>query len=105
MQTAKYRHRIIIETASELSDTVGQMIKTWSTAATVWASVNAMSGKELISSQQLFAEATHKIELRFNSNVTPSARFNFGGRIFDINFVRNLQERDCYLECLCTEVL
>ena len=105
MEAGKLRHVVTVQTASESADSFGEMIKTWGSNSTAWASVEPLSGRELLSAQQYYAEATHRVRLRHNSAVTPSARFKFGTRYLQINSVSDKNEKGAEIECICTEIL
>ena len=105
MEAGKLRHVVTIQTASESADSFGEPLKTWGSNSTAWASIEPLSGRELLTAQQYFAEATHRVRLRHNSAVTPSARFAFGSRYLQINSVADVAEKGAELECVCTEVL
>lgn len=103
MQAGRLRHRVEIQTFTETQDTFGEPDRTWATADTVWAAIEPLRGQELLSAQEINAETSHRVRLRYHSSVTPTARFKFGTRIFDILSVINWQERGASLEVLCTE--
>jgi len=79
----------------------GEEVPLWVTIATRWASIEArgrVPGGELILGQQLSAEATHKITMRFFEDVsggrlTPKHRLKMGDRIFNIEAISNPGER------------
>ena len=75
----------------------------WSNSATVWASIEPLSGRELITAQQAGAMISHKITMRHKAGVNPKDRITHSGRTFEIESVRNFRERDISLELLCRE--
>ena len=78
------------------------------TPATVWASVEPLSGREALIAAQLHASTTHKIVIRYQSALsalTASWRILWGTRAFDITERRNLDERNRTLELICVEGL
>jgi SPP1 family predicted phage head-tail adaptor len=106
MNIGKMRHKITIEQKTEVSDGAGGYTESWISFATVWASVEPISGKEYYEAQQTQSEATHKIRIRYRTGILPSMRVNFKGRIFAITSPPiNWEERNRELMLECTEVL
>lgn len=103
MQAGTIRHRVDIQAHGETRAENGEVIATWTSIATVWASVEPLSGRELWQAQQVQSEATIRVRLRYFSGVTTKHRLKFGERLLDIKAVINPAERNAELECLCTE--
>ncbi len=99
------RHRIAIQAATETAGPLGEVTQTWATVITVSASIAPLRGKEKVQGDQVSAEATHMVKMRFNSTVTPAHRLLFSSRIFDINHIANIEERNKLLELTCTEAV
>lgn len=99
------RHRIALQSASEDRQGNGEVLLTYSTFATVWASVRPMQGNELESAQQISAIVTHKIRIRYNDTIAPRNRILFDSRTFEVVSILNYQERNIYQDILCKEVV
>lgn len=97
------RHRLVIEARDAISDSGGGQTVSWSSGATVWAEITPLSGGELLRQDRLSATITHRISLRYRSDVAPEMRFRSGERLFEILTVRDVDERHRRLECLCEE--
>lgn len=104
MRIGPLRHRIALQSASDSQGEYGYVEKTFSTYATVWASVEPLSGRELLSSQQMHAETTHRIRLRYLATVVATDRISFDSRTFEIVGRINSKEVNRMLELLCKEV-
>ncbi len=106
MRIGPLNKRVAIRSASTTRDDYGQPIPSWSTDATVWASVEPLSGRERVSAQQQHAETTHRIRMRYQpgTTVTTVKRLLFGTRVFEIISVINKKEKNLMLELLCKEV-
>jgi len=104
MQAGQLRHRIELQSSDGSKNTFGEKEKIWTTYATVWASIEPLRGRELLWAQQISAELTHSILIRYNSDVTVKDRAKMGVRIFTFNVVKNMDEKDEMLEILCKEV-
>jgi SPP1 family predicted phage head-tail adaptor len=99
----EFRTPIVLQTPSITRDTVGQAQKTWTDVVTIWARVSPISAREQFYAQQNQATTTHSIACRYDSRIVPTARFKMGGRIFNVDGVRNLDERNVYLLIQATE--
>ncbi len=106
MRIGPLNKRVAIRSASTTRDDYGEPIPSWSTDATVWASVEPLSGRERVSAQQQHAETTHRIRMRYQpgTTVTAEKRILYDSRIFEIISVINKKERKHMLELLCKEV-
>jgi SPP1 family predicted phage head-tail adaptor len=103
VRIGRLRHRIAIERVTETRDTDGSVIETWSTYATVQASIDPISGREYFAAQSVQADVTHRIVIRYLSGIVPKMRVKYGSRIFDILSVINVSERNGELQLMCRE--
>ena len=103
MKIGKLRHMITIQEYTATRDSFGAEVEGWSDKVSVFASVTPMSGKEYFTSQQLNAEVTTKITIRYLAGITPKMRVMFGNRIFEILSVLNFEERKIELNLMCKE--
>lgn len=80
---------------------------------TTWASINPISGKELLSQSALEANITHRIKVRRRSDLVTKGytsstydsllQVDYNGRKFNIGRALNLGEDDWYVEMIATE--
>ena len=103
MRIGKLRRRITIERVTETQDTDGAVLETWSTYATVQASIEPISGREYFAAQSTQADVTHRIRIRYLSGIVPKMRVSYNSRIFDILSVINVGERNRELQLMCRE--
>lgn len=76
----------------------------WSTAATVWAEVHGVSGRELIMAMQTNNLVSHKVTIRFRDDVNGETRMLWRGKVLEV--VAALPRNDrTYLECMVREVV
>jgi len=100
------RHQVTVEQPVEAQDAAGAVTKTWTSVATPWAAVEPMRGQERFLAQQVAADVTHKITMRYESalaSMTPKWRVSLGSRRFDLLAVLDPGERDTAIECLAVE--
>ena len=89
-------------------DEAGQPMPKWITVHTCWAQILPATGKELYAGQQVNAELTHTVEMRYKEYpaLTSAHRLLVDDeRIFDINYVINVGERDLSFKLLCKEAV
>jgi SPP1 family predicted phage head-tail adaptor len=95
--------RIVIEQATETRNAVGEVSLSWSTFATVWADVSALSGREAERYGQIVGFTGHKVTIRALAGVKPAMRILYSGsRTLEIGAI-NEYERGWYMELICTE--
>ena len=97
------RHSIIIERKARIPDGVGGEVLTWVTHRSIRASITPMSGNERFAAQRIEAHVTHRLLFRWFADLRASDRVNFKGRFFNINLIRNLEERNFYYEITAAE--
>lgn len=103
MQAGKLRHRVTFQNPPTAQNSTGQVTGSYTTLATRWGSIEPLSGRELVNAQQISAEVTHRIRVRWLSGIAPKVRAVFGSRNFDILSVLNPEERKRELELLVRE--
>ena len=103
MRAGMLRHRVTIQRQELVFGKFGAPLhdKVWENVATVWASLEAMSGREFFASQQAQSEVTHRI--RYRPDVTADMRVIHNGKVF--NIVAPLPDnRGRELVLMCREV-
>ena len=105
MRAGKLRHRIEVQTSVETQDAYNQPTSVWTTAVTLWGSIEPLSGRELLRADAVMGEVTTRVRMRYDSNITPAARLKHGTRYFDIAAVMNREDRDAEVEVLCKEAV
>jgi SPP1 family predicted phage head-tail adaptor len=105
MHAGTLRHRITLQTRTASADSFGQPIETWSTLATVWASVNPLRGREFFTARQEHTDIDHRIICRANADMTTVHRVLWGSRIFDVQAVIRPEERPIELHLMAKERL
>lgn len=107
MRVGPLRHRVTIQQACEEQAASGAVTIEWKDVVHRWAQVQPVTGREIISGQQVRAEISHRVWMRYQPGIviTPKERLMFGDRVFNILSIINRNEKDRELELLCTEVL
>ncbi len=102
---AQLNKRVEILTAQRSNDNVGGGAVSWSSIATVWASIKPRHMSENLRAEKLTGQASHTITLRYRPDIQPNMRFGLGTRQFEIISQINVGENNVWLECLCTEMV
>jgi len=102
VDTFAMRHRITLQSPSAELDATGQPAS-WNDVATVWAAVEPLRGREYFAAQQVNAETTTRIRIRYRAGVTSAMRGRYGSRTYDIVSVIDVDERHVELQLMCTE--
>lgn len=102
------KRRVEIQVSDRTQNDFNEEILSWKTIGVVWARIQPKRRRaesEFESSNQLTAEITHEIMIRYRAGLTQRNRIKFGSRVFDINLVRNIFEENRFMELLCREVI
>ena len=94
MRAGRLRHRVTIQQPSSSTNSRGGKIKSWSDLATVWASIEPLSGREIEQDFQLEPETTTRIVMRYKSGLTSNMRIKYGSRYYKILGITNTNERN-----------
>ena len=84
MRAGLLRHRITIQSVAEAQNSLGEAIETWSTFATVAASVDPISSRERIAAMQLEEPVSYRARIRYLAGVTAKMRVLFDGVVYKI---------------------
>lgn len=105
VDAGELRHRVTLQTAATAADAGGGGSVTWSNTATVWAMVEPLSAREQFHADQLRSPISHRIIMRYRSDVTVTAamRISFSSRLFNIRGVRKLDEINQWIEVMAEE--
>lgn len=105
MRLGPLRHRVAFEARSATRDEFGQQVEGWAQVAQVWASIEPLSGRELLAAQQVQGEVTHRIRCRYVPGLETAHRAVFNGRAFEVRSIINTRELNAALEILAAEGL
>jgi len=105
MEAGKLRNQVDLQRVAVTVDSHGDQVKTWATLATVWASIEPLSGREFMQASQVMSDITVRIKIRGRSDIalTPKDRVLFGSREFDIRHVIDWGGNGVETQLLCTE--
>lgn len=107
MSPGKLRYLVAVQKPSGSRDAVGERTTVFTTMADVYASIEPVSTEERSAAAQARMEVTHRVTIRGGhdalTGLNGSWRILFGERPLVIVGIRNLEERDIWIELTCSE--
>jgi SPP1 family predicted phage head-tail adaptor len=97
------RHSVRIQAYRQVSDGGGGTTKEWTDYANIRAHISPIAGREVTINGQIEARLSHRVTMRWLPGLEASMRVLFGSRPFNIRWIRNLDERNRWIELLCEE--
>jgi SPP1 family predicted phage head-tail adaptor len=106
LNSGELRQLIQIQSQSLAPDAVtGMPIQTWVTVRTTWARIVSPSSAERFLTDQFTDLVTHAIVIRYTATpVSGGMRVLFGSRVFQVQTIDNVQERNVRLNLMCLEI-
>lgn len=105
----KMRHRITFQRFDGQRDDYGDPLEGeeehWTDAASVWAEIKPVSGREFYAAQQSQSEMTHKVSCRYRSGLDTAMRIVYRDRVFKIVSIIDWEERHESLLVMCKELI
>lgn len=99
------KHRVTFQKSVRTPDGGGGFTEIWQSIDSnpiVYAAIMPLSGGEQLRFHQLEATVTHRIVIRYRSDVTSAMRIVRGTTIYDITAVTDRNGQGVYLEILAT---
>ena len=111
MRAGRLRHRLRLQTQTETRDSHGGVTITWTTTATVWGAVEALTGWENVTADQVNSALMVRIIIRYGSEwKTINSKWRVQDanslRKYEINAVIQPEHRsrpNTVIELMCTE--
>lgn len=106
MRAGRLRHVVVLQSPGGSQNSIGQRDTLWTDVVTAKAGIEPMKASEIIAAAQNHMIVTHRVVIRHDSlldDMTNEWRVLFGTRAFDIQGIRNINERNRSYELLCNE--
>jgi len=84
MDAGRLRERVTVQQASESRNALGETVQAWGTYSTVWASVEGVSARELLSAGQQQISITHRVRMRYLPGLNQNMRLSWRNRTLNI---------------------
>jgi len=95
-QSGQLDRRITIKTFTTSTDDFGQINKSFSTLASVWAKVVERSGSEKEVSDQIIAVKKVDFLIRHRSDLNEEMRVEYNGKTYTIEAIINADSRESF---------
>ena len=100
---AALRHRVTIERPVRNDNEGGAATIIWQQVATVWAQIKGLDGREIIRADTPVVRATHRIVMRYRTDVDATMRIVVAGKYHEIISALDEEGRNRWLVCYCEE--
>lgn len=94
----KLKRRVSFVELTQVSDGGGGYEDSITELFSVRAYIHPLTGREYFSNQQTDASVTHKITIRYKSDVKQSQVISYNGKLFDIQYILDVDEDHRFLE-------
>jgi len=103
MKISDMRHRVTFQEEQKTPDGYKGSTAKWVYVVEVWASVEPISGGERFFAQQIKSDVTHKVKIRYRTGINEAMRILHRDRIFSIESIIDVEERQKFIELRCIE--
>lgn len=103
MRAGRLRHKATLQRWVETQEATGAPGGEWRDELQLWIGIEPVRGNERMALLQVQATTTHRIRARWSDKFAPEKRFLARGRVFHIQSVINIHERDSDAELMCVE--
>ena len=103
MKIGDLKHSVILQYSTRVADGAGGLPLTWHDAATVYAAIWPVSASETVQAMQTTMTITHRVRIRYRSDLKAGWRIKFGNRYFNVVSIINPNMANKYLDVLCKE--
>lgn len=94
MNAGDLRHRVTIQSQSNVQADNGEMLNTWSDVALVWASIKHVSGLSAIKSGMDVSSVKASIRIRYRAGINAGMRVLHGATVYSIEAVLPSDRRE-----------
>lgn len=105
--SAGTRHcRVTVLTASAgVQDSMGQVAADYATIGDRWVEIEQLEGRELERARAIVADASHRVTMLWDPQVTTRSRLLYRGRVLEVAAVNNTDERRKEMVLVCREAV
>ncbi|MFC0188232.1 phage head closure protein [Fictibacillus aquaticus] len=104
-KASDFRNRLSFQKkGTPIRDTEGNNVPSYTTAFTVWGSMEGIRGREMVASGALSGEVTYRIRIRYRKDIQTDMRIQQGDRFFEIESAIDMNEEHKEIEIMCKEL-
>jgi len=104
LDPGRLRSEFTLEEGQQTADGLGGFSEAWVEIATLYGRIEPVAARDVFGADQTLETVTHRITLRWRSDVRSGMRFTKPGRSFDILTVHDPDESGRYLVCRVKEI-
>lgn len=101
MRAGARRHKIKIEVPTNTRSSIGGVTITWTEFKSLWASIETFKTYERQSAEAAWPGADVKMGVKYVAGLLPTMRIVYGGKIYSILGINDIEERHRDLEIVC----
>lgn len=105
MKAGELRHAVTFEQKVETRDEFGGVVETWADYDWDYASIEPLKGRERFLAQQVQADVTALMRMRYREDITSALRVREGTSIYEIDAVFDPEKRGRELHLMLKEVM
>ena len=108
MNAGKLKHHVNIERRSTIKDAHGgDSSSVWHVVGTAYVALKPLSGREYFQGQANNSDISHEVTMRYRADINSRDRLvsTTTDRVFNIDSIINVDERNKELKLMCKEVL
>jgi SPP1 family predicted phage head-tail adaptor len=92
------RHRVRLEREVKTPDAMGGYLRSWQKIAELWAEIIPVRGKEMMNADRMQSSVTHRVTLRFRSDIQAEDRLVEDDITYTIKFLHPVAQNRKLLE-------
>ena len=101
--TTRLRQRVSLEQKLQTPDDGGGFAESWQSEVTVFAAIDFVSGREVVSGGQIVSERMIRVRIRHRDDVTAAWRLIWNAQVFGIEWVQDPDGKRQWLDLGCRE--
>lgn len=94
---SRLRHRVTIEEVTQTTDGQGGYTETWAEIGKAWADIKPLKAYEKFQAAKFEVPVSHKITMRYRTDITEANRLVYDNRVFEIKGILNEDEDSAFL--------
>ena len=99
----RLRSELALEQSQQTADGLGGFSETWVEIATLFAQIEPITARDVFGADQTLETVTHRVTVRWRTDLKSGMRFTKPGRSFDILTVHDPDDTGRYLICRVKE--
>lgn len=105
IEPGELRHSILIQSQNAAQSATGSPQESWQTFRSTYAAIYGIGSREVYRAGQLTSQVSHVVKVRWTADAYQAGqRVLFGSRIFKVQAIVNVSERNRVLMLHCLEL-